>query len=177
MAGVRFVLGVHAHQPVGNFPEVFSETYRRSYVPFLDVLSEFPQIPFAYHISGVLFDWLEQAHQEYLDRLAGLIARGQLELLTGGYYEPIVTAIPDADKVGQIERMTAYLKRRFGVTARGMWLAERVWEPHLAKPLAEAGVEYVILDDNHFRSAGLSDEALTGYYLTLEVETREAPPA
>ena len=168
MAGVRFVLGVHAHQPVGNFPEVFSEAYRRSYVPFLDVLSEFPQIPFAYHISGVLFDWLEQAHPEYLDRLAGLIARGQLELLTGGYYEPIVAAIPDADKVGQIERMTAYLKRRFGVRARGMWLAERVWEPHLAKPLAEAGVEYVILDDNHFRSAGLSDEALTGYYLTEE---------
>jgi hypothetical protein len=22
MAGVRFVLGVHGHQPVGNFPEV-----------------------------------------------------------------------------------------------------------------------------------------------------------
>ncbi|MEI8188533.1 MAG: hypothetical protein WCI75_02310, partial [candidate division NC10 bacterium] len=68
-----------------------------------------------------------------------------------------------------------FLTRRFGVSARGMWLAERVWEPHLAKPLAEAGVEYVILDDNHCRSAGLSDEALTGYY--LEVETREAPPA
>jgi 4-alpha-glucanotransferase len=168
MAGVRFVLGVHAHQPVGNFPEVFSEAYRRSYVPFLDVLSEFPQVPFAYHISGVLFDWLEQAQPKYLDRLAGLVARGQLELLTGGYYEPILAAIPDADKIGQIERMTAYLKRRFGVTARGMWLAERVWEPHLAKPLAEAGVEYVILDDNHFRSAGLSDEALTGYYLTEE---------
>ena len=115
MAGVRFVLGVHGHQPVGNFPEVFSEAYRRSYVPFLDVLSEFPQIPFA--------------------------------------------------------------KRRFGVTARGMWLAERVWEPHLARPLAEAGVEYVILEDNHCRSAGLSDEDLTGYYLTLEVEMREAPPA
>jgi predicted glycosyl hydrolase (DUF1957 family) len=36
-----------------------------------------------------------------------------------------------------------------------MWLAERVWEPHLAKPIAEAGVEYVILDDNHFKAAGL----------------------
>jgi hypothetical protein len=59
MAGVRFVLGVHAQKPVGNFPKVFSEVYRRSHVPFLDVLSEFPQIPFAYHISGVLVETRE----------------------------------------------------------------------------------------------------------------------
>ena len=168
MGGIRFILGIHAHQPVGNLPEVFAEAYRRSYVPFLEVLSEFPQVPFALHYSGVLFDWLEATHPEFLDRLAGFIARGQVELLTGGYYEPILAAIPDPDKVGQIQRMTSYLTSRFGVRPRGMWLAERVWEPHLAKPIAEAGVEYVILDDNHFKAAGLPDSALTGYFLTEE---------
>ncbi len=168
MGGIRFILGIHAHQPVGNFPEVFAQAYQRSYAPFFDVLSEFPQVPFALHFSGVLFDWLETAHPEFLDRLAGFIARGQVELLTGGYYEPILAAIPDPDKVGQIQRMTAYLTSRFGVRPRGMWLAERVWEPHLAKPIAEAGVEYVILDDNHFKAAGLPDRALTGYFLTEE---------
>ncbi|MBI4841612.1 MAG: DUF1926 domain-containing protein [candidate division NC10 bacterium] len=171
MDGVRFILGIHAHQPVGNLPEVFAGVYRRAYVPFLDVLSEFPQIPFALHYSGVLFDWLEAAHPEFLDRLAGFVARGQVELLTGGYYEPILAAIPDADKVGQIQRMTAYLSRRFGVRPRGMWLAERVWEPHLAKPIAEAGVEYVILDDNHFKAAGQPDAALTGHFITEEQGT------
>lgn len=168
MDGVRFILGIHAHQPVGNFPEVFAGAYQRAYVPFLDVLSEFPQIPFALHYSGVLFDWLEATHPEFLDRLAGFIARGQVELLTGGYYEPILAAIPDVDKVGQIRRMTAYLASRFGVRPRGMWVAERVWEPHLAQPIAEAGVEYVILDDNHFKAAGLPDTALTGCFLTEE---------
>lgn len=168
MGRIRFILGIHAHQPVGNFPEVFAAAYRRSYVPFLDVLSEFPHIPFALHYSGVLFDWLEATHPEFLDRLAGFVARGQAELLTGAYYEPILAAVPDADKVGQIQRMTSYLTFRFGVRPRGLWLAERVWEPHLAKPIAEAGAEYVILDDNHFKAAGLSDAALTGYFLTEE---------
>jgi len=168
MGGIRFILGIHAHQPVGNLPEVFAEAYRRSYVPFFEVLSEFPQFPFALHYSGVLLDWLEATHPEFLDRLAGFVAGGQVELLGGAYYEPILTAIPDADKVGQIRRMTSYLTSRFGVRPRGMWLAERVWEPHLAKPIAEAGVEYVILDDNQFRAAGLSDAALTGYFLTEE---------
>jgi len=168
MGRIRFILGIHAHQPVGNLPEVFAEAYRRSYVPFLDVLSEFPRIPFALHYSGVLFDWLEASHPEFLDRLAAFVARGQVELLTGGYYEPILAAVPDADKIGQIRRMTAYLDARFGVRPRGMWLAERVWEPHLAKPIAEAGVRFVILDDNHFKAAGLPDGALTGYFLTEE---------
>lgn len=168
MGGIRFILGIHAHQPVGNLPEVFAEAHRRSYAPFLEILSEFPQVPFTLHVSGILFDWLEKAHPEFLDRLAFLVDRGQVELLTGGYYEPILAAIPDADKLGQIQRMTAYLRRRFGVTPRGMWLAERVWEPHLAKSIAEAGVEYVILDDNHFKAAGLPDSVLTGRFLTEE---------
>ncbi|HSB71369.1 MAG TPA: alpha-amylase/4-alpha-glucanotransferase domain-containing protein [Candidatus Methylomirabilis sp.] len=171
MGGIRFILGIHAHQPVGNLPEVLAEAHRRSYAPFLEILSEFPQVPFTLHVSGVLLDWLEEAHPEFLDRLAVLVDRGQVELLTGGYYEPILAAIPDADKLGQIQRMTSYLRRRFGVTPKGMWLAERVWEPHLAKPIAEAGVEYVILDDNHFKAAGLPDSVLTGRFLTEEQGT------
>ena len=54
MERFRFLLGVHAHQPVGNLPEVFAEAYRRSYVAFLDVLEEYPRVPFALHYSGVL---------------------------------------------------------------------------------------------------------------------------
>jgi alpha-amylase len=164
---VRFILGVHAHQPVGNLPEVFETAHQRSYLPLFETLREYP-IPLAVHISGVLFDWLEQAHPEFLDRLGRLAAAGQVELLTGGYGEPILAAIPDADKLGQIERMSLYLRRRFGIRPRGLWLAERVWEPHLAKLLVQAGVEYAVLDDHHFRAAGLPDEALTGYFLTEE---------
>ncbi len=168
MGGFRFILGIHAHQPVGNFPEVFADVYRRSYGPFLDVLNDFPSVPFTFHASGVLLDWMEATHPEFLDRLGTCLLRGQVEFLTGGYYEPLLAVVPDADKVGQIQHMTAYLKHRFGVIPRGMWLAERVWEPHLAKPIAEAGVEFVILDDHHFRAAGLPDAALTGRFLTEE---------
>ncbi|HIC93660.1 MAG TPA: DUF1926 domain-containing protein, partial [Anaerolineae bacterium] len=55
-----------------------------------------------------------------------------------------------------------------GYEPTGLWLAERVWEPHLAKPLAEAGVEYIIVDDTHFKYVGLDDEDLFGYYVTEE---------
>ena len=91
-----------------------------------------------------------------------------MELLTGGFYEPILAILPDADKHGQIQRLTQYLAREFGGRARGMWLAERVWEPHLPKALREAGAEYVLVDDSHFALAGRDPETLGGYYVTEE---------
>ncbi len=89
-------------------------------------------------------------------------------MMTGGYYEPILPVIPDEDKVGQIERLTQTIQKEMGVTPKGMWLAERVWEPHLPKYLVEAGVEYTVIDDYHFKKAGLREEDLYGYYLTEE---------
>jgi alpha-amylase len=57
----------------------------------------------------------------------------------------------------------------FGIEATGVWLAERVWEPHLARPIAQAGGRYTILDDTHFESVGLDREKdLFGYYATEE---------
>jgi len=87
-----------------------------------------------------------------------------VELLGGGFYEPILALLPDWDKVGQIQALAHFLKSHWGVTPRGMWLAERIWEPQLPRVLREAGVEFVLLDDSHFALAGLDPETLGGYY-------------
>src|SRR5947209_6885638 len=47
-----------------------------------------------------------------------------------------------------------------------MWIAERVWEPSLPRYLSEAGIEWTILDDVHFKNVGLEDNDLLGYYAT-----------
>jgi len=168
MRTINFILGIHNHQPVGNFDHVFEEAYQKSYLPMLEAVIEFPSIRLMYHTTGPLLDWLEEHHPEYFDLLKILIGRDQLEIMTGGYYEPILAVIPDADKLGQIQMMTQYIADRWGRRARGMWMAERVWEPHLAKPLAESGVEFITLDDYHFYSAGLNPDKLLGYYCTDE---------
>src|SRR5262245_16367346 len=87
-------------------------------------------------------------------------------MLTGGFYEPILAVLPDHDKVGQIQRLTDFIASHFGVRPRGMWLAERVWEPHLPRAIQQAGVEYVLVDDSHFTLAGFDPDVLGGYYVT-----------
>ncbi|TMJ05835.1 MAG: DUF1926 domain-containing protein [Bacillati bacterium ANGP1] len=161
-------LAIHNHQPVGNFPHVFEAAFRQAYLPMVEALERHPRIRVAMHYSGPLLDWLEESQREFFPRLKALVAGGQVELMTGGYYEPILAIIPDPDKDGQVRMMTDYLRLRFHTRATGFWLAERVWEPHLAKPLAAAGVEYIIVDDTHFTAVGLREDELTGYFVTDE---------
>lgn len=165
---IYLALGFHNHQPVGNFLHVFEEHYRRAYLPFLDTMEAHPGIPFSLHLTGPLLLWTAEHHPEYLDRLRRLCGGGRVEIKGGGFYEPILALIPDADKKEQLERLSRYLEETLGTTPEGAWIAERVWEPQLARHLAQAGLAYAPLDDSHFLSAGLASEDLLGYYVTEE---------
>ncbi len=165
---IHFGLVFHNHQPVGNFPWVFQQVYEESYLPMIEALEQHPKVRLALHYTGSLLDWLHEAHPEFLKRIAVLVQRNQVEIVSGGYYEPILPSIPDSDKIAQIHRLTKRLSRDFGVKARGMWIAERVWEPSLPRLICEAGIEWTVLDDVHFKSVGLEDSDLYGYYVTEE---------
>ncbi len=159
-------LAFHNHQPVGNSPSVFAWAYKQSYLPLVEALEEHPSIRVSLHYSGPLLDWILENRPEFLDRLAELVKRDQIEIMGGGYYEPILPAIPPADRAGQIKKMSAFIKDRFGQETTGLWLAERVWEPELPSTLARAGVQWTVVDDTHFRLAGLEEKDLFGYFIT-----------
>ncbi len=168
MPKVQFIFAIHNHQPVGNFDFVAEEAYQKSYLPFVKLLERHPKIKITLHYTGILYHFFEQRHPEFLDMLKKLAAEGRAEVLSGGFYEPILAVLPDEDKVGQIRMLTDYVRAVLGYDAGGMWLAERVWEPHLPKAIAAAGINHVVVDDFHFKMAGLRDDELDGYYLTEE---------
>jgi 4-alpha-glucanotransferase len=168
MKTINFLFGIHCHQPVGNFPEVIEKAYLDSYLPFIRLMEAHPSIRFTAHYSGILYEWFAEKHPEFLDKLRALAKKGQMEIMSGGFYEPLLSVIPDEDKLSQIEMETEFIRKNFHADPRGLWLAERVWEPHLAKALNLAKVEYVAVDDYHFISAGADEKELFGYYVTEE---------
>ncbi len=161
-----FVFCIHNHQPVGNFDSVIEEAYQNSYWPFLEALSRHPEIKLSLHNTGFLLDWMAERHPEYIELLRGMAASGQVEIMGGGYYEPVLSVIPEVDRLRQVAMFSERIEELFRVRPRGIWLAERVWEPTHPSIIRGAGLEYLVVDDYHFVKAGLEKDELGGYYTT-----------
>jgi len=165
MGKFRLAFGLHNHQPVGNFDHVFEYAHQKAYQAFLNVFQKH-DLKISLHQSGILWDWQQKHHPEYLEQVKALVLQSRLELMTGGFYEPILTSIPERDAEGQIKQLNEYLGQQFGVEPDGLWLTERIWEPHLPGLLARAGVKFLPVDDTHFIYAGFEHSQLTGPFVT-----------
>lgn len=166
MKKIKFTFGIHNHQPVGNFDHVFEETYQKCYRPYFEVLRKYSRVKTAVHFSGPLLEWLKTHHADYLKMLRDMVEAGRLEILSGGFYEPLLANLPEEDAVGQIQMMNEFIRDEFGVTPRGLWLAERIWVPNLPQVVAAAGIQYTLIDDTHFYYSGLEQRHMNGYYVT-----------
>ncbi|MHA2008558.1 MAG: alpha-amylase/4-alpha-glucanotransferase domain-containing protein [Promethearchaeota archaeon] len=156
----------HFHQPVDNFPWVFEDVYKKSYEPLIDRIFLFPDVKITLHFSGNLLEWLLNKKPEFIDKLRSMARRGQIEIIGGGYYEPIFAIIPYRDKIAQMKKLSNLIKNEFDLEVKGAWLSERVWEPDYPSFLSEAGLKYVMVDDNHFRSTGITEEDTFYSYIT-----------
>ncbi|MEN6629499.1 MAG: alpha-amylase/4-alpha-glucanotransferase domain-containing protein [Sulfuricella sp.] len=165
---ISLLLGVHAHQPVGNFPEVLEDAHLRCYRPFIHTLHRFPDFHFAVHFSGWLLDWLLQHYPEDMALLREMVKRGQVEMFGAGDTEPVLAVIPYRDRVGQVNRLSDKLEKKLGQRPEGAWLTERVWEATVVPALADAKIRYVTVDDYHFLCSGKSAAELDSFYTTEE---------
>ncbi|MEK7768294.1 MAG: alpha-amylase/4-alpha-glucanotransferase domain-containing protein, partial [Pseudomonadota bacterium] len=165
---ISLLFGVHAHQPVGNFPEVLADAHLRCYQPFLRVLYRYPDFHFAVHFSGWLLDYLIEHYPQDMALLREMVARGQVELFGAGDTEPVLAVIPNRDRIGQIQTFSDKLEMKLGQRPQGAWLTERVWEATVVPALADCGIRYVIVDDYHFLCTGKTVAELNGYFTTEE---------
>lgn len=160
METVNLLFGTHNSQPAGSDDYQFEKAYQEAYKPFLTVLYNFPQIRVVLHYSGILLEWLEKNHPEFLMLLNEMVKRKQVELLGGGFYDPILPMIPGPDRIGQIELLTTFIRKRFGKRPRGCWITQQIYEPSLVYMLNSSGMDYIFLEDSQFREAGAEEEEL-----------------
>lgn len=153
-------MAFHCYQPVFNFDGEFENAYQKAYLPLLEMFERYPGIRASFHYPGNMIEWFRKDHPEYIDKLRKALSRGQIEMLGGCYYEPVMSIIPEEDRKAQMEKNSAIMRETFNSKPRGAWLAERVWDPELVDTLIESDIEYTILDDNHLLRAGAVKEDL-----------------
>ncbi len=167
MSLIKFIFALHNHQPVGNFDDVFERAYEKSYKPFIELLKKYPGISVSLHYSGPLLEWLIEHKPEFVDTIRNITDRGNIELLSGAYYDPMLTILPETDRIGQIKLQNGLLRDIFGYIPKGMWLPERVWSPDLPYSIFESGLKYTVIDEHHV----CQNRPVKGYFNT-EIEGR-----
>lgn len=155
MAKTSFIFVIHFHQPVGQLRHVLDRVQRNSYELLLRVFESYPGLRFTLHFSGPLIMYWREYYPDFLGRLADYVKRSGVEVLGGTFSEAALPLLPAEDRVRQLKMGRELVEEVFGVEPRGAWLPERVWDPTLPPALAEAGYEYVILDDEVGYRAGL----------------------
>ena len=163
---LNLVMALHCHQPVGNFDHVFGMAMDKCYQPLLDILYRHPKIKTGIHFSGPLLEWIEKNRSEDISLIAEMVQREQLEMLSGGFFEPLLAEIPSRDAIGQVVMMNEYLNEKFGKKPDGFWLTERVWDSTLPVVLRGSGLSYTVVDDTHMYYSGLKPDQIYGSYLT-----------
>lgn len=157
MQGTKVILGTYNAMPDGASGKVFELTYQRSWRPFLSSLYKFQNINAVLFYSGVVFQWIEENHPEFLLLLEEMAGRRQIELLGGGYYSPLFPMLQPSDKIGQIEMLTTYLRKTFGRRPSGGWLGEYAWDDAIPVIFRNSGLSYTFLPATLLADAGLAE--------------------
>jgi len=157
---ITLVLGSHAHIPSGAPESYFEYIYENRLRPFVTNLYRYSNIRAVLHYSGVLLYWIERTHQEFFMLIEGMVTRKQIEILGGGFYEPMFPIIPLQDRIGQVELMTTYLRKHFGKRPQGCWIPGMVWEQHLANAFSASDMTYSFLSQDQFAQAGVKETDL-----------------
>ncbi|MDR2942510.1 MAG: DUF1926 domain-containing protein [Treponema sp.] len=153
---IFLILGSHVHVPSGASEKEFQYVYENTMRPFISTLYRYSNIQAVLHYSGVLLYWVERNHPEFFMLIEDMVTKKQAEILSGGFYEPMLPLIPLQDRIGQIELMTTYLRKHFGKRPLGCWVPGMAWEQHLAAALAVSDMQYTFLSQDQFVQAGFS---------------------
>jgi hypothetical protein len=156
MNSLKLIIGSYNHVPIGICEDEMERIYTQKLKPLIVSLNKYPRIQAVLHYSGVLLQRIEKNHPEFFMLMKDLIARKQVELMGGGFHEPLLPLIPLSDKIGQIEMLTTYIRREFGKRPQGCWLPALAWEQNLPGVLNTCGMGYTFLSEKQFLRAGLS---------------------
>ena len=126
----------------------FERNYQDVYKKLISFLYAHPKFEFSFYFAGEQLEFLKQKHPEALAILSELTCRHQVEVLGGGYYNPICSLLFPVDRSGQIEKMTSELRKTIGKRPRGFSLFESIWDSSLITTLQSCGMEYVLLESS-----------------------------
>jgi hypothetical protein len=137
-------------------------------VKLIDLLSSFPNIKSTLYLNPLLISFLDKRFPDFSSKVSALLEKKQIELLCGGYSDPVFSLISKDDKQNQILNGARLINHIFGCNPSGIWLTEGLWDQHLPIDLFKTKIDYTFLHESSFTSSFVDSESLDGYYVCEE---------
>ncbi len=146
MNKVHISFGLQLSNYGTTIPDSIKEVYQLKYKKIISFICSQPDFKLSLFIPGIILDWLKKNHPEFITVLSEKTEQGQIEMLSGGFYEPIMPLIIPTDRVAQIEKLTTSIRKYIGKKPRGAFLQESIWDPSLISTFNTSAMEYTFLD-------------------------------
>ncbi len=136
---------INLHIPTGELQHKIEFSYKKIYKPIVEAAIK-SGINFSLHISAPLIEYLETYEETFMNLIKEGVRNDQIDMMSGGYYEPVLSAVPYEDAVSQVSRMNEYIRKKFGKQPKGAWIVEKSWSNSIIKIANETGIQYTIVD-------------------------------
>ena len=131
-----------------NDMSTYEQDYKLVYKPLIQFLYSHEDFPFSFSLNGNLLYYFRNRKTEILSILKVLIERKQIEIIGGGFYDPILPLIFPADRNGQIDLLSTEIRHLLGKRPRGITIHSDVWDPNIISTVHTCGIEYILLDSS-----------------------------
>ena len=155
-------LTFHCGVPLGVPSRRIAQAVDGPLLALFNSLQMRPRLRIGLHLGGHIIDFLLRYRSERLVQLAGLSQGGQIELIGGGYYDPILCSLTEQAAAKHLARSSQFFSEQLRFKAAGAWLPEQVFEPGMVPLLAQAGYKYLFLPCDPIDAAGVESAALEG---------------
>lgn len=120
--------------------------YLSIYQPLAKMLYSHQNISFSLAFNGIQIQHYKKRRNELITILKLLSDRKQVEILGGGFYDPILPLLYSVDRNGQIDMLSSEIRQSIGIRPRGITLFADCWDSSLVNNLQTCGIEYFLLD-------------------------------
>lgn len=128
--------------------EVLEKDYQTVYKPLAKFIYSHPEFCFSFSFTGTQLKFFKKRRNEFLALLRDSVNKKQVEIIGGGYYDPVLPLLYSSDRNGQIDLLSTEIRQTIGKRPRGITLFADCWDASLVNNLQTCGIEYVILDSS-----------------------------
>lgn len=134
-----------------NNERLINKVAQKCYLPtnglLLDLLNRHEEFRFAFSITGVLLEQLEQYSPETLESFQKLVDTGRVEIISETYYHSLAFLYSKAEFESQVNMHTKKLRQIFGIKKPRVFRnTELIYNNDLAKAVEKMGYDGILAE-------------------------------